>query len=47
MDNLDRNAKFEDIKDDEVAVKFHADQFARGRRYLLARQCWAYVQKNS
>lgn len=43
MDNLDRRAKFDDIKSDEVAVQFHADQFAAGYRYLLARQCWFYL----
>lgn len=49
MDNLNRRANFEDVKKDEVALKFHSDKFAEGYRYLLARQCWAYVngQKTS
>jgi hypothetical protein len=39
-----RNAKFEDVISDPVAVKFHSDRWASGQRDNLAKSCWQYLQ---
>jgi hypothetical protein len=44
MDNLSRKAKFENVKFDEKALKFHADKYLSGSVYPLAKQAFQYVQ---
>jgi len=44
MDNMSRKAKFESVKFDHKALKFHADKYASGSVYPLAKQCFQYVE---
>lgn len=44
MDNYSRKAKFELVKFDLGAVKFHADKYSEGAVYSLAKQCFQYLQ---
>lgn len=46
MDNYSRKAKFEDIKDDWEAVKFHALKFELGYVYPLSVACYHHYQSN-
>ena len=44
MDNMSRKAKFESVKFDAKALKFHADKYLSGSVYPLAKQCFQYVE---
>lgn len=44
MDKFSRKAKFEQVKYDMDAVKFHSDKYLSGSVYPLARQCFQLVQ---
>lgn len=44
MDNMSRKAKFENVKYDEKALKFHADKYLSGSVYPLAKQAFQYVE---
>jgi hypothetical protein len=44
VDNLSRKAKFDTVKYDQKALKFHADKYLSGSVYPLAKQCFQYVQ---
>lgn len=44
MDNMSRKAKFESVKFDEKALKFHADKYLSGSVYPLSKQCFQYVE---
>lgn len=44
MDNFSRKAKFESVKFDPEAIKFHAQKYTAGAVYPLAKQCFQYVQ---
>ena len=44
MDKFSRKAKFEQIKYDVDAVKFHSDKYLAGSVYPLAKQCFQLVQ---
>lgn len=44
MDKFSRKAKFEQIKYDMNAVKFHSDKYLSGSVYPLAKQCFQLVQ---
>lgn len=44
MDKFSRKAKFEQIKYDMDAVKFHSDKYLAGSVYPLAKQCFQLVQ---
>jgi len=43
MDKFSRKAKFEQIKYDIDAVKFHADKYSNGSVYQLAKDCYQLV----
>lgn len=44
MNNMSRKAKFENVKFDEKAIKFHAAKYNSGSVYPLAKQCFQYVE---
>lgn len=44
MDNMSRKAKFESVKFDEKALKFHAEKYLAGAVYPLAKQAFQYVE---
>ena len=44
MDKFSRKAKFENIKYDMDAVRFHADKYLSGSVYVLAKQCFQLMQ---
>lgn len=39
-----RNAKFEEVLSDPLAIRFHCDRWNSGQRDELAKQCWQYLQ---
>lgn len=45
MDNFSRKAKFEDIKHDIEAVKFHAIRYDTGQRDKLSLACYQFIQQ--
>lgn len=44
INKYSKNAKYDNIKFDLEAVKFHADKFLEGAVYPLARQCFQLEQ---
>jgi hypothetical protein len=44
MDNMSRKAKFESVKFDEKALKFHAQKYLAGSVYPLSKQCFQYIE---
>lgn len=44
MNPFSKNAKFEEIKNDEEALMYHAVKFQSGHRYPLAVQCFTHLQ---
>ena len=45
---LSRNAKYEEVILDEIALQFHVDAFKAGQRYKLALNCYQYfMSKNA
>jgi hypothetical protein len=44
MNNLSNKAKFESVKFDEKALKFHSEKYLTGAVYPLAKQCFQFVQ---
>jgi hypothetical protein len=43
--NYSKKAKFEDVKFDPDAVKFHAENFMQGQVYPLAKHCYGFIQQ--
>lgn len=39
-----RNAKFEEVLSDPLALRFHSDRWDSGHRDRLAKECWQYLQ---
>jgi len=44
MDNYSRKSKFENVKYDEEALRFHAEKYELGFRYPLSLACYQYLQ---
>jgi hypothetical protein len=44
LNNFSRKAKFESVKYDEEAVKFHAEKYDAGFRYPLGLACYQLTQ---
>jgi len=44
MDLFNRKAKFEDVRENEEALLFHAVRWQSGSRYELAKLCFQFVQ---
>lgn len=44
MDLFTIKAKFTDVIMSEEALMYHAVKYQSGSRYLLARQCWQYLE---
>ena len=42
--NFTRNAKFENVKYDEKALRFHAEKYELGFRYPLSLACYQFLQ---
>lgn len=47
MDLYTRKAKYEEVKKDPKALKFHADRYSSGSRDPLAKLCWQTRQLNA
>lgn len=45
MNLLSKAALLEDVIKDEEAIQFHAQQFIKGHRYILARQCFVILEE--
>ena len=43
-DNYNRKAKFDNVKYDEDALRFHAEKYELGFRYPLSLACYQYLQ---
>lgn len=44
MDNFNRKAKFDNVKYDEKALRFHAEKYELGFRYPLSLACYQFMQ---
>lgn len=44
MDNYSKKAKFDNVKFDEDAMKFHAEKYKLGFRYPLSLACYQFLE---